>query len=97
MISFAAFKDSLAGAEAPRDVDGPLKGLWLAAKGEWDAAHVLVQDDPSREAAWVHAHLHRVEGDLDNAAYWYGMAGRPVSRAALEAERDEIAKALTKG
>ena len=97
MISFAAFKASLDGGAPPEGVDGPLKGLWLAAKGGWDAAHVVVQDDPSAEAAWVHAHLHRIEGDLDNAAYWYGMAGRPASRASLEAEREEIARALTGG
>ncbi|MCW5697971.1 MAG: hypothetical protein KIS96_14720 [Bauldia sp.] len=97
MISYAAFAESLGADGPPPGVDGPLKGLWLAAKGDWDAAHVVVQDDPSRDAAWVHAHLHRIEGDLDNAAYWYRMAGRPVSRAALDAEREEIAKALTGG
>ena len=64
------------------------------AGGDWDGAHALVQDDSSPEAAWVHAHLHRVEGDLSNAAYWYRRAGRPVATGALDEERAEIAAAL---
>jgi Tfp pilus assembly protein PilF len=62
--------------------------------GDWDGAHKIVQDDPSPEAAWVHAHLHRIEGDLSNARYWYRRAGRPESTAGLEDEAREIAQAL---
>ena len=58
--------------------------------GDWDGAHALVQDDPSPEAAWVHAHLHRVEGDLSNARYWYRRAGRPEATESLEAERARL-------
>jgi hypothetical protein len=64
------------------------------AAGDWDGAHVLVQDDPSADAAWVHAHLHRVEGDLSNAGYWYRRAGRPVATGSLEEERRAIQQAL---
>lgn len=71
-----------------------LKALSLVAAGEWDAAHDLVQDDPSPEAAWVHAHLHRVEGDLGNAGYWYRRAGKPVATNSLEDERRAMQKAL---
>ncbi len=74
--------------------EGPLKALQLAASGDWDGAHGIVQGDPSAEAAWVHAHLHRVEGDLGNAGYWYRRAGKPVATGDLEAERQAIAKAL---
>jgi hypothetical protein len=74
--------------------NGPLQALGLAAAGDWDAAHALVQDDPSPEAAWVHAHLHRVEGDLGNAGYWYRRAGKPVARGDLDEERRAIEKAL---
>jgi hypothetical protein len=74
--------------------DAPLKALRLLAGGDWDAAHELVQDDPSSEAAWVHAHLHRVEGDLANAGYWYRRAGEPEARGDLEEERRAIAAAL---
>ena len=71
-----------------------LKALGLAASGDWDGAHRLVQDDPSPEAAWVHAHLHRVEGDLSNAGYWYRRAGKPVATGSLGEERTAIEKAL---
>lgn len=62
--------------------------------GDWDGAHKAVQDDPSPEAAWVHAHLHRVEGDLDNAGYWYSRAGKKQATGDLEIERQEIERAL---
>ena len=73
-----------------------LKALAHAAAGEWEAAHTLVQDDPSPEAAWVHAHLHRVEGDLSNAGYWYRRAGKPQASGDLAAERSAIETALKK-
>lgn len=70
------------------------KALSLVASGNWDGAHKLVQDDPSTEAAWLHAHLHRVEGDLSNAGYWYRRAGKPVATGDLDEERRAIEKAL---
>ena len=73
-----------------------LKALGLAASGDWDGAHKLVQDDSSSEAAWVHAHLHRVEGDLSNAGYWYRRAGKPVAAGDLDEERQAIGKVLGK-
>ena len=63
-------------------------------KGDWNRAHVLVQDDPGRDAAWVHAHLHRIEGDLGNAAYWYRQARQPVANDALDVEWERIASTL---
>ena len=68
--------------------------LSLLAAGDWEGAHRLVQDDPSPEAAWVHAHLHRVEGDLSNAGYWYRRAGKPQVTDDLEEERRTIERAL---
>ncbi len=70
------------------------RALDRLAAGDWDGAHGIVQDDPSSEAAWIHAHLHRVEGDLDNAAYWYGLAGRAVESGDIDKERQTIADAL---
>ncbi|MCB8839842.1 hypothetical protein [Aurantimonas sp. VKM B-3413] len=64
------------------------------ADGDWDAAHAIVQDDPSADAAWIHAHLHRVEGDPGNAAYWYRRAGRPPATGTLDEEFAEIRRAL---
>ncbi len=97
MTSVAAFTKSLSGDVPPAGLDPPLVGLWRAARGEWDAAHVAVQDEATPDAAWVHAHLHRIGGDLENARYWYGMAGRPESAAPLEEERDAILRALLAG
>jgi hypothetical protein len=74
-----------------------LAALWFAAKGEWDTAHRLVQDESTRDAAWVHAYLHRVKGDLGNAGYWYRQAAQPVATDALDAEWERIASALIEG
>ena len=68
--------------------------LEALAAGDWDGAHSVVQNDPSPEAAWIHAHLHRVEGDEANARYWYRRAGKPFPLGDLERERAEIAAAL---
>jgi hypothetical protein len=73
-----------------------LQALAALASGDWDGAHRLVQDEASPEAAWVHAHLHRVEGDLSNAGYWYRRAGRPEATGGLEEERREIEMALSR-
>ena len=71
-----------------------LRALSLLAAGDWEGAHTIVQDDPSPEAAWVHAHLHRVEGDLANAGYWYRRAGKPQATIDLDEERRAIQQAL---
>ena len=91
MVNLAAFKTSVTHAAPPAGVTGPLQGLWWAAKGDWDKAHKTVQDDESSEAAWVHAYLHRVEGDLPNASYWYRTAGKPIATSALDDEWAAIA------
>ena len=71
-----------------------LEALWWAAKADWNRAHALVQNETSPSAAWVHAYLHRVEGDLGNARYWYRQAERPVASASLENEWEAITAAL---
>jgi hypothetical protein len=88
------FRASLPNPEPPTGLLAPLAALWWAAKGEWDRAHALVMDEPSREAAWVHAYLHRVEGDTVNAGYWYRQAGRAPAVVSLETEWTDIAQAL---
>lgn len=62
--------------------------------GDWDCAHRIVQEMDDAAGAWVHAHLHRIEGDLGNAAYWYHRAGRPTASHGLDEERTEILAAL---
>ena len=93
-MTLAAYIASLDGAAPAPDLSAPLAALWWAAKGDWDQAHRIVQDESSREAAWVHAYLHRVEGDLGNAGYWYRQASQPVATDSLEAEWQRIANAL---
>lgn len=93
-MDLKTFRDSVSAAAPPAGLAAPLQALWRAAKDDWDGAHGLVQDETGAEAAWVHAYLHRVEGDLGNAGYWYRRAGKPVPKAALEAEWAEIAAAL---
>lgn len=88
------FHDLLTGASPPGELSLPLQGLWFAAKGNWTRAHESVQEDSSWESAWVHAYLHRLEGDLGNAGYWYRKAGQAVPKCSLEAEWQAILEAL---
>jgi hypothetical protein len=94
VVSTADFKSSLAAAAPTPALLPSLAALWWAAKGDWDAAHKLVQDEDTSDAAWVHAYLHRVEGDLGNAGYWYRQAGQPAAKDSLEAEWERIVSAL---
>lgn len=73
-----------------------LQGLWWDAKGDWAKAHESAQQDEGRDGSWVHAYLHRKEGDQENAAYWYNRADKPLCRVALEQEWESIAKELLK-
>ena len=97
MVNTAQFKASVSDASPAAQLDAPLTALWWAAKGDWDAAHKIVMDDSGKDAAWVHAYLHRVEGDLGNAGYWYRQAGQPVAKDSLEAEWARIVAALGGG
>ncbi len=94
-MSAADFKASLAAAAPVQGLAPPLAALWWAAKGDWDAAHKIVQDEDTADAAWVHAYLHRVEGDLGNAGYWYRRSGKPAAKDSLEAEWERIVSALS--
>ena len=90
----AEFRVSLSGAAPAPNLDAPLAALWWAANGQWDEAHKIVQDEAIADAAWVHAYLHRVEGDLGNAGYWYRRANKPVAAGSLETEWEQMASAL---
>lgn len=74
--------------------DALLRAVWLGLRGEWDAAHGIAQADGGADAAWVHAWLHRIEGDLGNAGYWYRRAGKPVAQGTTDDEGEAIARAL---
>jgi hypothetical protein len=94
VVSMADFKASLSAPAPAPGLNPPLTALWWAAKGNGDQAHRIVQDETSADAAWVHAYLHRVEGDLGNAGYWYRQAGKPVATGSLESEWEVMVAAL---
>ena len=93
-MDITAFKTTLSADSPPEGLSLAVQALWQVAKGDWDQAHKLAQDQDDGAGAWVHAHLHRVEGDLRNAGHWYRKANREVSEAPLPKEWDEIAAAL---
>lgn len=78
----------------PPNVSPLLKALWFDAKGDWHSAHQIAQDVHSTDGSWVHAYLHRKEGDEFNAGYWYRKANKAVSTKTLDDEWTEITKAL---
>jgi hypothetical protein len=88
------FRKSLSATEPPAGLSHAAVGLWWDAKGDWKRAHESAQQDEGQEGSWVHAYLHRKEGDQDNAAYWYDRAGKPVCREPVEAEWLIIARSL---
>jgi len=93
-MDLQAFEDSLANDTPPADLSSALQALWQDANDDWDEAHRLTQKENDRSGAWVHAYLHRKEGDPSNAAYWYRRASRSVSSLSLDDEWREIAEAL---
>lgn len=93
-MDFQGFTASLDAAAPPPGMGRALEALWHEAKGEWDRAHRLAQVEDTADGAWVHAYLHRVEGDASNAAYWYRRAERPVSDLPMTEEWAAIVEAL---
>jgi hypothetical protein len=93
-MELAHFRDSLSRSAPPDGLGSLLRALWHDAKGDWGLAHEIVQREEGRDAAWVHAYLHRKEGDVSNAGYWYRRAGKPVCKTPLEAEWESAAAAL---
>jgi hypothetical protein len=90
-MTFAEFKQSLAKRTPPEELSPARAALWWAGKDQWDKAHALVMDEGGKDCARVHAYLHRVEKDLENARYWYRQAGVPPASGPLEAEWAAIA------
>ncbi len=72
----------------------PLQALWYAARDQWDQAHACAQEDHSEWGSWVHAHLHRQEGDTGNAAYWYRRAAQPFPKTTIQQEWSDIVDAV---
>jgi hypothetical protein len=89
-VTLDEFKATTSEPQPPAGLTPALQSLWWMERGVWERAHGLIDDANGADECWVHAHLHRVEGDLANAGYWYRRAQRSTSRSALEVERDEI-------
>lgn len=77
-----------------QNLPAPLRALWHDGNGNWQSAHEEAQAGDDRDSAWVHAYLHRKEGDPGNAAYWYHRAGKPVFQGDLTAEWQHIVATL---
>ncbi len=88
------FKNSLPDTSPPAEVSMVLKALWHQANGDWDTAHEIAQSEKSSEGDWLHAFLHRDEGDLSNAGYWYRRANKPVASGSVESEWEQLAKSF---
>jgi len=93
-MTLAEFKASLKKAKPPTALAPALAALWWAGKDDWDRAHRIVMNEGGKECAWVHAYLHRREGDLENARYWYGQARRSAPSISLPEEWSEMAATL---
>lgn len=92
MNAFEAFVKSMEATSPPAGISPLLKALWQDGKGDWDGAHVIAQDINGMEGSWVHAYLHRKEGDLWNAGYWYREAHREMPELTLEEEWEMLVK-----
>lgn len=90
-MTLEEFKEFISTETPPTGLSPPLHALWLEARGSWEQAHQLVQKETDAASAWVHAYLHRKEGDLSNASYWYARSRQEVCEDSLEDEWESIA------
>lgn len=89
-MTIIEFRKQLELEKVPTNLSVYLNALWYDAKGDWQRAHDLVDQLSGEDAAYVHAYLHRKEGDQSNADYWYRRSGRPRSQVSLEKEWEEL-------
>ena len=90
-MTIREFISSLEKSEPPPEISLPLQALWYARKGDWEHSHSIAQEVPTPDGSWVHAWLHRVEGDNSNARYWYNRAGQPMPKSPVDEEWESIA------
>lgn len=88
------FVSSLNQQDPPIAISVYLQALWYDGKGDWHKAHNIIQDIDDKKAAWVHAYLHRKEGDVGNARYWYTRAGKTFPSLSLQQEWENITEAF---
>jgi hypothetical protein len=95
-MSYDEFISSLSSAEPPQKMSPLLKALWYDGRNDWEGSHEIAQDIHDRNGSWIHAYLHRKEGDLSNARYWYNMAGRSLPSVSLKEEWESLVKEFCK-
>jgi hypothetical protein len=93
-MTLEQFEATLSGEAPPKDITNTLAAMWYDGKGDWDQAHLIAQDIPTGDGSWVHAYLHRKEGDDWNANYWYNRAGRSMPNVSLEQEWKEMVQSM---
>ena len=93
-MNLEAFKKSLTASNPPATLTAPLQALWYDGKEDWEMSHNIAQDISDENGSWIHAYLHRKEGDAANASYWYRRAGKPVPSYSLQKEWEELVKAM---
>lgn len=93
-MTLEQFRATLEHPAAPGGISPALQAMWEDAKGHWDAAHSIAQDIEDQTGSWIHAYLHRKEGDLGNAGYWYRRAGKPEAQDTLDEEWARIVLSL---
>ncbi|WP_423148336.1 hypothetical protein [Rubrolithibacter danxiaensis] len=89
-MELTAFKESLSGNNPPANASVYLQALWYDAKDNWKKAHSLIENLSDKDAAWIHAYLHRKEGDTWNADYWYNRAARKRPSITLDLEWEQL-------
>jgi hypothetical protein len=93
-MDFEAYKKSLSASVPPDVLSEYLRALWYDAKNDWDKAHKIIQEIGDKNASWIHAYLHRKEGDIFNADYWYNRAGKKRPDIPLDAEWKSIVESM---
>lgn len=93
-MTLAEFRTTLSGINPPASLSAYLEALWYDGNNKWEKAHNIIQDINDSTAAWIHAYLHRKEGDVGNADYWYARAGKKRPDQSLQQEWESIVEAL---
>ncbi len=96
-MTFDEFKESLSHTAPPKNIPQNLLALWRDSTGSWDEAHKIVQKTSGFDGDWIHAYLHRKEGDLSNASYWYSRIGKILPQKSLNQEWEELVRHLVEG